>query len=79
MKQCPAIPLKYRGKIEVKGKGEMVTFWVNEAPSTRRRSGGENGHIGAKHSSIPASNWKAELNDVERPLETTPLMVQFDV
>jgi class 3 adenylate cyclase len=28
--QCPDIPLLYRGLTAVKGKGDMVTYWVNE-------------------------------------------------
>jgi len=30
MKQAPKIPMTYRGKINVKGKGEMKTYWVNK-------------------------------------------------
>eukprot|EP00980_Cylindrotheca_fusiformis_P023345 scaffold10399_cov113-Cylindrotheca_fusiformis.AAC.5 len=29
-KQCPALPVKSRGLIPIKGKGEMHTCWVNE-------------------------------------------------
>ena len=36
--QCPAIPLKTRGIIIVKGKGEMRTWWVNEGTGNRRSS-----------------------------------------
>ena len=28
--QCPELPLKSRGKLKIKGKGFMNTFWVNE-------------------------------------------------
>jgi class 3 adenylate cyclase len=30
----PSLPLVARGKIHVKGKGEMFTYWVNEFSST---------------------------------------------
>ena len=39
--QCPEIPIIYRGKVSVKGKGEMKTFWVNETeedPQTTLKS-----------------------------------------
>ena len=29
-KQHPHLPLKARGKVHIKGKGEMQTYWVNE-------------------------------------------------
>eukprot|EP00529_Nitzschia_sp_RCC80_P008017 CAMPEP_0113500784 /NCGR_PEP_ID=MMETSP0014_2-20120614/32547_1 /TAXON_ID=2857 /ORGANISM="Nitzschia sp." /LENGTH=1271 /DNA_ID=CAMNT_0000395211 /DNA_START=158 /DNA_END=3973 /DNA_ORIENTATION=+ /assembly_acc=CAM_ASM_000159 len=29
-KQCPGLPVKCRGRIPVKGKGKMKTYWVNE-------------------------------------------------
>lgn len=35
-KQHPEMPIRSRGKITVKGKGEMRTFWINEEPSSRR-------------------------------------------
>jgi hypothetical protein len=28
--QCPDMPLRSRGKITIKGKGEMHTYWVND-------------------------------------------------
>ena len=28
--QAPESPLKCRGEIDVKGKGQMTTFWVGE-------------------------------------------------
>ena len=34
-KQCPELHLKSRGKIKVKGKGHMQTFWVNENRARR--------------------------------------------
>jgi len=38
--QDPGIPISSRGKIEVKGKGEMLTYWVNEGPHAPKRSKG---------------------------------------
>eukprot|EP00934_Nitzschia_sp_Nitz4_P006661 Nitzschia sp. Nitz4//scaffold85_size83877//9444//12857//NITZ4_005217-RA/size83877-processed-gene-0.133-mRNA-1//-1//CDS//3329559101//6651//frame0 len=35
--QMPELPMNPRGKIKIKGKGEMVTFWVNEKPVPRAR------------------------------------------
>lgn len=29
--QCPDMPLRSRGKIAIKGKGEMQTYWVNDS------------------------------------------------
>ncbi|CAJ1940808.1 unnamed protein product [Cylindrotheca closterium] len=34
--QAPDLPLRRRGKVAVKGKGNMVTYWVGERPSARR-------------------------------------------
>lgn len=36
--QYPELPIAPRGRINVKGKGQMKTFWVNEAPSSRMNS-----------------------------------------
>lgn len=36
-KQCPAIPIAPRGEISVKGKGDMVTFWINEVGTISRK------------------------------------------
>ena len=33
--QAPHIPLVKRGKIGVKGKGEMITYWVGISPTTK--------------------------------------------
>jgi guanylate cyclase len=38
MAQCPDIPLKSRGVIPIKGKGDMQTYWVNYDPSQKRTS-----------------------------------------
>lgn len=32
MKQDPDLPMKCRGAISVKGKGEMTTYWINRVP-----------------------------------------------
>jgi class 3 adenylate cyclase len=37
--QCPEIPVTSRGLITIKGKGDMSTFWVNEAPRERKSFG----------------------------------------
>jgi len=34
--QCPDLALKCRGKIDIKGKGKMETYWVNEGGVIRR-------------------------------------------
>ena len=36
--QCPEIALRRRGKIAIKGKGRMQTFWVDEEGERRRSS-----------------------------------------
>jgi class 3 adenylate cyclase len=38
-KQCPTMPLKSRGKINIKGKGMLHTYWVNEDGGDQLRSG----------------------------------------
>ena len=35
--QCPAMPIAPRGEISVKGKGDMVTFWINEVSTISRK------------------------------------------
>ena len=36
--QCPELPLKSRGKVNIKGKGVMLTYWVNEGGMAKRHS-----------------------------------------
>ena len=35
--QCPELPLKSRGLVNIKGKGEMHTFWVNEEDGIKKK------------------------------------------
>jgi hypothetical protein len=43
--QCPKIRIFSRGFIDVKGKGEMQTFWVHNEGSTNNTSFMKNGAI----------------------------------
>ena len=42
--QCPELPIASRGKINIKGKGEMHTFWVNEVPVIEPTTGAQPQH-----------------------------------
>ena len=35
MKQAPHLSIKKRGKLAVKGKGEMITYWVGKPASEK--------------------------------------------
>lgn len=61
MKQCPELPLKKRRPIEVKGKGKMQTFWINESRN----------HDGNDSHSIPSSTVLSNTNIKEHPQATT--------
>ena len=39
MEQAPGLPLKKRGKVSVKGKGNMVTYWVGNSAGPFKASG----------------------------------------
>jgi hypothetical protein len=41
--QCPKIKIFPRGTIEVKGKGEMKTYWVHTEGSSNSSSNNKNG------------------------------------
>lgn len=56
--QCPDMPLRSRGKILIKGKGEMQTYWVND---TRRPSLVPNNNP-------PVTSGKVFLNGMELAL-----------
>lgn len=43
--QCPKMGIFPRGGIEVKGKGEMQTFWVHMEGSTKSSVSSKNGVI----------------------------------
>jgi hypothetical protein len=51
--QCPDLPLRSRGKIKIKGKGEMRTWWVNEGVG-RRRMSRDNSGLPALHKKLDA-------------------------
>ena len=36
--QLPSLPIKNRGKVKIKGKGMMNTYWVNEGTGGHRGS-----------------------------------------
>jgi hypothetical protein len=44
--QAPDIPLLKRGKVGIKGKGEMVTYWVgNGSTSSHKPEHGAKHHV----------------------------------
>ena len=60
-KQYPELPLKKRRPIQVKGKGTMQTFWVNES---------RNDDMNDNHC-IPSSTVLTNTNTKENPQHTT--------
>lgn len=46
-KQYPALPLRRRGMVEIKGKGTMTTWWVNDTDDTSSSGGAPNSPSGA--------------------------------
>lgn len=52
--QCPDMALRSRGKIKIKGKGEMKTWWVNEGVGQRRLSRDASETYLASTSKLPA-------------------------
>jgi hypothetical protein len=47
MEQAPEIPITKRGKIGVKGKGEMTTYWVG-SPASAQGASADNDGCGEK-------------------------------
>ncbi|CAB9527432.1 Ephrin type-B receptor 3 (Fragment) [Seminavis robusta] len=62
-KQHPTLPLKSRGSVHIKGKGDMHTYWVNEAAGTDT-----GGNMASKKDALPlvldSSTHSATLSSV---------------
>jgi class 3 adenylate cyclase len=78
MDQVPELPLKSRGLVAIKGKGDMHTFWVNEEgagrPSRARRISGVKGLSQDEQSML---EWAATGNKSEE-METLKEEAQPD-
>ncbi|GKY96362.1 hypothetical protein MPSEU_000595800 [Mayamaea pseudoterrestris] len=68
--QCPDMRLQNRGKIKIKGKGEMRTWWVNEGVGKRRmsRDGSEARLLSSRNLASVRENLSAEFT-AEQPSE----------
>ncbi|CAJ1941386.1 unnamed protein product [Cylindrotheca closterium] len=63
--QAPDLPLKKRGKVAVKGKGNMVTYWVGNSSDPPKTSGQH--APGAFDDSRPVVNFNEKLQILTSP------------
>jgi guanylate cyclase len=73
MSQCPDIPLKSRGVIPIKGKGDMQTYWVNFDSSKNR--GGKKRLPGGMQTLREAENSGEFLPEVSDAIKKKPSIV----
>jgi len=68
-RQMPEVPLSLRGKIKIKGKGNMITYWVNE-----KYQGGDDPfseEFSASHEDLPSeidTSSRVAMDEIAAPL-----------